>query len=82
MHPDAITRGFAEAEAADQSMKDPLSIVVRKELGRELGNSRPYLLEEFVPTNARQKAVQGCMERIVDEWSSVPSHVAALPEFV
>ena len=63
-------------------MKDPLSKVVRKELDRELGHSRPYLLEEFIPTNARQRAVQGCMERIVEEWSCVPSQVTDLPEFV
>ena len=54
----------------------------RRELDRELGDSRTFQFENFVPTNLRQKAVQEIFEKIVDQWSEVPLNTMPLPEVV
>ena len=54
----------------------------RKELDRELGDSRALHLESFVPTSARQKSVQACLQKVIDQWSEVPEGVTDLPEVI
>jgi hypothetical protein len=75
MPPAAIARAYAEAELAEESMKDKITAPARKELNRELGDSRTYEFETFVPTTLRQKAVQECFEEVVGGAgvSSAPS---------
>ena len=72
MPPALAARAQAEAELAEESMKDKIPAPARKELNRELGDSRTYEFETFVPTTLRQKAVQECFEEIIEKWSEVP----------
>jgi hypothetical protein len=70
---------MAEAEWAEECMKDKIPAPARKELDRELGHSRNFMFENFVPTTLRQKAVQASFEKIIDEWSEVPAQTVPLP---
>ena len=80
--PSVSGRAMASAEWAEECMKDKIPIIARRELDRELGNSRNFQFENFVPTNLRQKAVQEVFEKIVDQWSEVPLTTISLPEVV
>ena len=67
--PAAASRAQQEAEWAEECMKDKIPRPARKELNRELRDSRSYEFESFVPTTLRQKAVQECFEDIIEKWS-------------
>ncbi|NDD62505.1 MAG: hypothetical protein EBZ36_00750, partial [Acidobacteria bacterium] len=77
--PAVAARAMAEAEWAEECMKDKIPAPARKELDRELGHSRNFMFENFVPTTLRQKAVQASFEKIIDEWSEVPAQTVPLP---
>ena len=66
MPPDDIDRAFNEAEIAEESMRDSMNSASRRELDRELGDSRALHLESFVPTSARQRSVQACLQKVID----------------
>ena len=76
--PTATNRAHQEAQWAEECMKDKIPKPARKELNRELGDSRSYDFESFVPTTLRQKAVQECFEDIIDKWSEVPTSTAPM----
>jgi hypothetical protein len=71
---------MAEADWAEECMKDKIPVPARRELDRELGKSRNYTFENFVQTTLRQKAVQASFEKIIDEWSEVPTKTVPLPD--
>ena len=77
--PSAASRAHEEAQWAEECLKDKIPKPARKELNRELGDSRRYEFESFVPTTLRQKAVQECFEDIIEKWSEVPTSTAPLP---
>ena len=80
--PSVSGRAMAASDWAEECMKDKIPIPARRELDCELGNSRTFQFETFVPTNLRQKAVQEVFEKIVDQWSEVPMTTIPLPEVV
>ena len=79
---DQAERAFGEAEAAEVSMRDSIPPEARKELDRELGHSRDFVIENFVPVTARQKAVQKCFEKVVADWVEGPQEKVMRPEEV
>ena len=82
MPPSVSGRALAAAEWAEECMKDKIPLPARRELDRELGHSRTFQFENFVPTNLRQKAVQEVFEKVVDQWSEVPLTAIPLPEVI